>query len=251
MLHLTLDRCAYSSPLLALLTLGLVGQAQAAPTAFQDPATASWGGWIRGSTGSLFTGWDVFNSAIVDTTPDLGSFNTSTALLTENSGGAFVTGGGNIYSFSSIVDIDVVLLPTSLAAGRYTVALQLSVLGGDVSDSSILLGGLAYTRKTVLATGSSSAPPVGGSSTGIDNEYLYIWEDVDFPIANFPVTLEFNALGTSMSLDAVMVDVGPAPAIIDPEPEPEPTPVPIPGAGVLLSFGLAGLGARRGSAFNA
>jgi len=224
------------------LTLALLaGNALAAPTAFQNPATAAWGGWNRGDAGTLWAGWDVFNN-LVDQTPDLGSFNTDTAVVITNSPGHFVTGGGNIYSFSNPGDFDAIFVPTSLGTGLFNVAVQISVLGTDLDAASVLLNGLSWTSRTVLDTGTSGAPAgSGGTGTGVDNEYLFVWENVSRVTTQDIFGLEFNALSSSMSLDALTIDVGPAPAL----PDPEPTPVPIPGAVLLLSSGLALLGRGR------
>src|SRR5262245_48465596 len=79
------------------LTFGLVCLA-AAQTAraeeFQVPIDL----WDLSQAGTFYAEWDVFDS-LSDSTPQF-SFGLGSASVTENSGGAFITGGGNIYSFS-------------------------------------------------------------------------------------------------------------------------------------------------------
>jgi hypothetical protein len=242
---------------LALALSFMASSTLAAPTAFQNPATASWGGWNRGDAGTLWAGWNVFTggaSLPLDSTPDLGSHNVSSALLFTNNPGAFVTGSGNLYSFSDVMDHDALFVPTSLGTGTFRVAVQISVLGADLAANSVLLNGLSWDSRTVLASGSSSAPPgVGaepGAGTGVDNEYLFVWNEVTRQDIAEVFSLAFNAATSSMSLDALTIDVGPA-SIVPPtaeptaEPTPEPTPVPIPGAVLLLSSALAVLGRGR------
>ena len=54
--------------------------------------------WNIGDAGTLYAEWDVFNSPISDNSPDIGSFGLGTASITENTGAAFLTSGGNIYN---------------------------------------------------------------------------------------------------------------------------------------------------------
>lgn len=94
-----------------------------------------------------------------------------------------------------------------LASGPLTVALQVSVLGVDLADSSIKLNGVGYTSRSVLATGSSSAPGgSGGSGTGVDNEYLYLWQNVQPPASLF--LFDLRAVATSNSLDVLSIPSG-------------------------------------------
>ncbi|CAN0480840.1 unnamed protein product, partial [Phaeothamnion confervicola] len=149
---------------------------------------------------------------------------------------AFITGSGNIYSFSDVLDFDLIVQPgtahTALGSRPITVALQLSVLGSDLDFSSVKLLGQNWTSKTVLATGAASGP--GGTGTGVDNEYLFIWQ----LSAALPVyTFDFSARDTSLSLEALSVDIGPArvvtvpPVVIPPVIVPPPaTVVPLPPA---------------------
>jgi hypothetical protein len=228
----------FAASLSAVVTIGLIPAAFAAPfplpEAFQDPATAAWGGWTRGAPGTIHAGWNVFDST-ADRTPDLGQHNLSTALLVANNPGAFVTGSRNIYSLTDVNDFSGIFVPTTLAAGRFTVAVQISVLGNDLDAASLRLNGVPWTSRTVLATGTGLAPPgVGAPTGGVDNEYLFLWSGFERATDRDVFALEFRSLSVHNSLDALTIDAGPAPA------PPAPVSVPIPGALGLLA-GLLGI----------
>ena len=201
------------------------GVTLAANVAFQDPASASWGNWTRGSSGTLYVHWDRFRNepnigvspVLPDTTPDVAAHGlaASGALLItgkKNSNAtpaAFITGSGNIYSFADILDFDVIVnanaAHTKLGMTPVTVALQLSVLGTDIDHGSVKLLGQSFDSRRTLNTGAASGP--GGTGTGVDNEYLYLWQ---LPFASAVYVFEFAARDTSLSLDAIAIDIGPA-----------------------------------------
>lgn len=98
-------------------TLMMANSAFSANVAFEDPNTASWGGWNRGDANTSFVHWDVID-AIPDNSPDGGNSGTTSALLNPNNAGAFITGGGlggNIYSFSDTPDFTVAVQPDYVA----------------------------------------------------------------------------------------------------------------------------------------
>lgn len=242
----------------AVLLLAAATNAPAAATNFQSPATASWGGWQRGAAGTLYVHWEQFDSflpfgfpsALPDATPDRGNVGARSAVLIPNNPGAFVTGGGaggNIYSFGDINDFDVIVRPVDgFPLGPVTVALQVSVLGVDFDDASIRLNGEAFSSKQVLSTGSSSAP--GGMGGGIDNDTLYLWQNVQRVNAAVPFFFDLRALGTSNSLDALAIDIGPwAAPPGTPTPPSTPAPVPLPAPLGLFAAGLTAFVVRAKS----
>ncbi len=241
--------------LAAALMLGVVSEAPAESTSFQSPNSAAWGDWQRYSTGSLYVHWEAFDSfmpvgfpsALPDSTPDRASFGARAAVLIPNNPGAFVTGsgaGGNLYSFGDINDFDIIVQALgNMALGPLTVALQVSVLATDFDDASIKLNDVSFTSKTVLASGMSSAPGgSGGAGGGVDNEYLYLWRNVQRISAAQPFVFDLVALGTSNSLDAVSIDIGPATVIAPP-----PAPVPLPASLWLFGAALAAFVSRARS----
>lgn len=215
--------------LLVSLT-ALASNAALASVAFQDPNSAAWGGWTRGDENTSFAHWDHIGGPgttdTVDSTPDGGNEGTTSAVLTPNNAGAFVTGsgaGGNIYSFSDTPDFTVAVAP-DYAGGEGTLALQVKVLGTDLDLNSVTLGGEAWDSNETLFSGDATGP-FGGA----DNEYLFVWDNISL---SSPVEVDFMATGSSMSLDEVAVDF----STIDP-----PAPVPLPAGVWLFLSGLSGL----------
>jgi hypothetical protein len=230
-----------AATLAAALATTLPGSALAvaarSATHFQDPATAGWDGftWTRGAPGTLFAGWDVFDS-ISDRTPDLGQHNTSTALFMATSPATFLTGSRNLYSFSTMTEFNALIVPQALDPGLYTVAVQIAVLGRSIDPASLTLNGQPWTSRRVLRSGTAALPPghvdTGGMG-GVDNEYLFLWSGFERQTARDIFSFDLRGAGTSNSLAAFSVDVGPG--------------VPLPAAVWLFAPAIAGLGlaARR------
>lgn len=183
--------------------------AVSAQAAFEDPATASWGGWSRGDAGTIYHHWDVFSDEtapggiIVDTTPDVGSFGSAPHSVTENTGSAFLAGGANIYSFSEATDFTVEIGGTANPGQPTRVALQIKTLGTELDLASVTLNGLAYdSAKELSKTGGDNNP------MGVAVETLFLWTLAD-GLASY--VFDFNAAESSMSLDQLAVDVAPVP----------------------------------------
>ncbi|PHS33054.1 MAG: hypothetical protein COA95_01730 [Methylophaga sp.] len=228
--------------LLSLSALLMAGTASAA-TAFTDPTTAVWG-WDRGDTETSYAEWSVIADNAFDPSAPTGAFDADSSpeignngfVLTDlvaNNTGAFVTGtglGGNVYSFSDTPDWTLdVETDYTLGAGTVDVYLQLKVLGTLLDFTSVTLDGLGYTTADVVYSGAA-----GGAFGGAEEEYLISWIGVE---ASSLYSLSWLALGSSMSLDEVSVDIGnyAATPIILP-----PSAVPVPAA--LFMFGPALLG---------
>ncbi|MEM7542479.1 MAG: hypothetical protein AAF384_12985 [Pseudomonadota bacterium] len=246
-----------------LLMLGVLilvtKMAVATPIAFQDPGTATWGNWNRGDAGTLYAAWDVATASSLpeDNTPDLGNLNTTSAVLQTfdlgnptPGGSAFITSTFNIYSFSAALDFDIEINANYGADATPTrIALQLSTLGAALDLASVTydLFGTLLAPNTTNLLASGSAPNPTGPGVGLATEYLFIW---DLPFR--PATYDFNfwATGSSLSLDAASVDVGPTGDAPLPPPDPPPvaeaTQVPFPPAAiVILAAALSGFGIRQ------
>lgn len=198
---------------LLFFTMLLASNNATANAFFQDPNTASWGGWDRGDAETSWLHWSHID-ALIDSTPDTGNTGASSAILAANNSGAFLTGGGaggDVYSFSDTPDFTVAINTDYTAPSSFvSVALQLKIVGTDLDASSVKLGGAAWDSTQTLFSGTA-----GGPFGGDEKEYLFIWDNVS---ASSAYALDFLAAGSSMSLDEVSVDIGvsavPVPAAV-------------------------------------
>jgi hypothetical protein len=220
-----------------LLTAGLLAAAAStASAAFLIPnsTTPPFTAWSRGGANSTYAEWNVFTAGHTNpNAPDVGTFGPAGAALVQANTTAFVTSGGNIYSFAAATDFDVVAPSLNLGAGHATrVVAQIATLGTPLLESSLAL---SYIRDAVTlqaprtsATFTSVPNPAGGNT----EEWTVVWDVPDFNPAS--LLLEFKASGSSMSLDRLAVDAFARPV-------PEPTAIGLAAAGV----GLAAVLRRR------
>lgn len=192
--------------------------------AFGTPNANSngWGGWTRGDSSTLYAEWDVFRDT-ENVSPDF-SENINTALLTETTGGGFVTSGNNIYSFSVPIAFSVNISGDGDGpqSGSTQVAMQIRTLGEALDNTSVRLGALIPDETALLFSG-----PFGGSFGGDVIETLFIWNLTD-SLASYNFT--FMAALESMSLDRITFDIGSIGG----------TSVPIPAAIWMFISGLLG-----------
>lgn len=213
-----------------------------ADAAFVTPTS-----WDRGIGGTTYQAWDVFSdddgdgaNNINDSTPDVANVNgNGTATLSESGGnGAFLTGGGNIYSFGGVTDFTVTIPEADVPVPPHdvTAIVQIATLGTEVDYASVLLNGIAAVDTAELSRGGSGSP-FGGST--VEGWFLF-----NVPYANFgdgdglsdDLTLTFNASGSSMSLDRLSIDtaIRPFGFFAEANPIPEPASLMLVAAGGLL-----------------
>lgn len=166
--------------------------------------------WDVGDPGSSFSGWDNFslgggdpNQVPSTYTPDVtGQFGTP-SLLQLNSGGSFLTSGGNLYSFAAAQDFTATVNSggSSGAAGdSFTrIVAQFQSLGTELDYESILLSSETGSAGTIapnllVETGRTDLGGFGGTEV----RHLAVW---DLASAQDAFRLDFNAAGSSMSLD--------------------------------------------------
>ncbi len=204
----------------------LVTIAAPASAAFVSPAL-----WSHGDAHTTWQAWNVFTTTAGANAPDAGLSNPNGApTLTENSGGSFLTGSGNLYSPAAVLDIDVVI-PDEAAAGQVTtVILQTRTLGSEIDYSSINIGDIGYVDYAELLR--EAFPGPGG-------EAVERWFKFHLPYSASSFTIAFNADGSSMSLDRVTVDTITSTSYV-----PEPNPVPEPAA-LVLALAAAAVVVRR------
>lgn len=173
--------------------------------------------WELTQPGTMYAEWDVFGS-LSDDTPEL-SFGLGSASVTESSGNAFLTGGGNIYSFSGVTTFTTTLAGTEPASeGTRTVVARIKTLGTTLADGSVLLtvGGMQYQPAQSHLLYNLALGGFGGN----DQEKIFVWTAPDGDY-----TFNFSASESSLSLAKYATYAS------------EVTPVPEPSTCVL--FGIA------------
>lgn len=188
------------------LTLAAPGLAHATAAVWDTVAAGQSGSgassaspWVSSSAlNALVAEWN-FMSYPADNTPDIAG----AGALTETTGAAFATSGGNIYSFS---------LPTSFVAtlggagtGLYDVYLRLATLGTSVATAATLEGVSANRVVTFSAS----------ASQGMEEESLWLWQGVSAG-SDGTFTFRFNANSSSMSLDQVALYASPVASVPEP-----------------------------------
>jgi hypothetical protein len=182
--------------------------------------------WSVADPDSATAEWNVFNSYPLDTSPEVVAFGPGTQSVRELTGGAFLTSGGNIYSFAVATDFVASLGGYSADPLKSRdVALRIATVGTGVDATSVRLGGVAPTVSNLVFD-----QPFTGSFGGNEQEWLFLWTGVGDSTA---YSFDFGALASSMSLDQVALYSSPA------------TVVPLPAAGWLLASALGGLSAWR------
>lgn len=219
----------------SMLGLGLFLAAGQPAHALQAAWDASFApsGWTRSSTpGSLYAEWNIFNdnipssTTIEDTTPEVANFGGGSYRVAETTGAAFLTSGGNIYS------------PVAPTAFQFTVG---NMGGGpsDVRDVYLRIASVGDFDATAQGSftnfqlngvnGTYSLlhnEPIVGGFGGNEVEALVAWLGMS-NTSSFQLT--WNAVGSSVSLDQLSLDVGPV------------APVPVPAAAYLMASGLVGI----------
>jgi hypothetical protein len=226
---------------LALTAVSGVSYAETPPNLIPDGATSPFADWTVGAADSTWAQWDVFSTPSGTNAPDEGKFpNTGAFLPTvqEGSGGAsgaFLTGGGNIYSFAQPTSFDVVVPNLAGKPASYVtrVVAQVHTLGSLIQQMTVQLtynDGAPTTLAPAEATLALDIPAAGGFG-GAEQLWRYVW-DVPYSSANYLV--EFGASSSSMSLAGVRVDTFTQDGVV-----PEPATIGLVGAAVtaLVRFG--------------
>ena len=138
------------------------------------------------STLTEFAGWNVFNAYPTDTTPEVAG--SGAASVTETTVAAFLTGGGNIYSFAAPTNFVASL---NGSAGLFDVYLRIATIGTLALPTATLNG---TSATSVIGFDGASGNPMGGGE-----QELY-WKWSNFTGAS-TYTFNFGASGSSMSLD--------------------------------------------------
>lgn len=208
----TLATLLAASPAFADVTNG--PDPYAAGFGFDKPHEASWGGWTRGTAGTLYAEWDTFLDSSYPGTrtaaPDVGSFGVSNAHIGWNSG-TFTAGSGNLYSFSVTEVFQLSLDSTGPAiAGPVRAVMQTEGWGVDINLATVLLNGMAPTVSTTTFQDPNYDSSFGKVTL---TQRLFTWDLASAPTS---FVFGFNSDGHSLSLAQVAIDIAAAPV---PEPE--------------------------------
>ena len=175
--------------------------------------------WINPTApGSHYAEWNIFNAATTDSVPDI----VGTGSITETTNGAFLTGGGNIYS--PVVATSFTATLAGGGSGIFDVWLRTASLGA-LPLTQATLNNVAATR---VETFSEETTVMGSSS--FEKEWYWKWTVAAAPTYTF----HFGASGSSLSLDQVALYAAAAPV-------PEPQTFAL----LLAGLGMMGLIARR------
>jgi hypothetical protein len=193
-----------STTILAVIVVaGIVSGARAAFTAppWARPADAT----QAADDLTTYQEWNVFSAAGGPNVPDGGNVNPNgDADVYETTGAGFITSSGNIYSFSSILEMQGDIPGFNLGAGYATrFVVQLRTLGTTVDIDSLALdstpvntlGDYSYTELDRIALGGE----FGGDL--IDHRWTFT-----APSSNTTYQLTWTPAGSSSSQDIVIVD---------------------------------------------
>jgi hypothetical protein len=206
----------------SMLGLGLLLAAGQPAHAVQ----AVWDGAYTPLSGS-YAEWNIFNDTntavanIQDNTPEVSLIGPGSFQVSETFG-AFLTSGGNIYnpSFPLVLNVSA----NGLGAGTSDVYLRVSSLGNfdttlNQSFTGFTLNGVAGTYTQLFNE------VITGGFGGNEVEALISWLGVTH---SGSLTIAFNSIGSSVSLDQLSLNVA---------------PVPLPAAAYLMASGLVGIAA--------
>lgn len=211
---------------LTLALMASVATTHASPAELSHFVTPSY----RGLADTEWAIWDNFTVAngAPGNLPDFAG-STGNGTITQNTTGAFLTSGGNIYSFS-VPTAFTVADSTPFTLG--TVTFQADTLGTLLDYNSVLLrydngGGLQTLATTRTELYNSALGGFGGSEV----TSLWQWNVSALGINSFDIV--FNASGSSMSFAAAALDTVSVTTVV-----PEPTVSGLlAGAGALMFIG--------------
>jgi len=211
-----------------------------------DSSTLPFQDWTRATPNSVYAQWEQFTVPFggAGNAPDVGSYPTSgspsgsAALIYGNESSAFLTGGGNIYSFAAATDFTAIVPSYGNGAGWNTrFVAQLRTLGNLLDLDSVQLtysdGTDNHTVAPIYYDELYTEAQGGFGGALVDHLFVFDINGYD-PSSAF---LDFNATSSSMSLDRVAIDTFTSTSAL--------TPVPEPAAAVLLALGLGAFGLWR------
>lgn len=202
------DRHSLTWLLLAVATGLLCAAPLKAAFVVPDGQTEPFGSWTRGDANSSYAEWDIFGSATAPNPPDVGQNGASGATVTEVSdppSGAFLSGSGNIYSFSGVTQFAMEMPGLDLGQSYNTrLVAQLVTLGSEVDLDSMRLSFDAGTQQLAADSVVELGRIVLGGFGGEAVTTQFVWDLNATSPESF--ALEFQAAESSMSLDRLVID---------------------------------------------
>lgn len=188
-----------STSLVALPILAALPVHAALFSDFEVPA-------FRGQPNSESAYWDVFTVPVgapgnAANGVASGGVDLSGAIITQTTPGAFLTGGGNIYSFSS-ANTFILEDEVDYAAGLGLVVLQVNTLGTLLDYESVAL---TYDLGSGPITVTTTREELY-NSPGLGNDIVNKWEWNLSGLGVNSYSIAFNATESSLSLDKVTLD---------------------------------------------
>jgi len=180
---------------------------------------------------TTYQSWDVFTSVAGPNAPDVAEVNPQGVANAYDSGspasGSFLTGGGNIYSFSAVIKPRAIV-PGYDVTGPTKFLVQVRTQGQEIDVDDLTLGGVAIDSLDDYSYVELSRVDLGGfGGFAIDHAWAFTSPG---DAASFQ--LDWGWAVSSASLDVLSIDTQ---AMAVPEP-----------AGVcLLAIGLVGLASTR------
>lgn len=165
--------------------------------AFNNPYTPP----FRGQPDTEFSAWETFTAAFMGPNfPDVGGSTSDDAVITQTVPGAIITSTGNIYNPAGASHF---VVSDQVSQDLQEVILQTSVFGTPPDYTSFVLSYVDGNGSPV------SLPPTGFVnlwSGGGSVEDRFDWDLSGVSDTITAYTIEFDALGAHMSLDAVQLD---------------------------------------------
>ncbi|MEX0937401.1 MAG: hypothetical protein WDZ59_06035 [Pirellulales bacterium] len=203
-------------PPAAVLLFGLAMTAPArAEFVIPDGSTAPFAEWSRGDANSVYAEWDVFtvpygepgNAPDVGSSPTGGSPSGEAARLIGHEETAFLSGGGNIYSFAAPTDFTANVSGHNNGANWDTrVVAQVRTLGSPLDLNSVQLtynDGSNDIPLMAAQYAELSRVPLGGFGGDLV-DHMFVFDIGGFNPSS--VQFDFTAESSSMSLDRLAVD---------------------------------------------
>jgi hypothetical protein len=190
-----------------LVMLGAALSATAASAAFVTPS------WTQPTTDgqasadqTTYQHWNVFTSTTGPNAPDVAEVNPNGVgnAFDNNAGasGSFVTGGGNIYSFTTTSIQPRAIVPGYATGDPVEFLVQVLVQGNLIDVDDVMLGGVQISTLANYSYTELSSTPLGGfGGAAVEHAWTFT---APADLASFQIDWGWDA--ESASLDRIAID---------------------------------------------